>query len=1638
MKKNIGKRILSLALALVMVAGWMPHMATEAHAAEPITLSDNTFSDPGNGFYFQISALCGAGDCDVSVTFNSQSGTTTKSNENHSFTVTSFSYNISAGKATWSYSCSYETCQGSGTFTFTNSDKTFTCTNDLYLGSSNRTSDKLMYVGVYLCRPRSAHQGDATCQTAANCTLCGTSYTNANNHEKPNEFTYSVNTSDNTKHDVKYACCGATKETVAHTAEPTYTVNATDHTKHDKTYSCCEGIAETTGHSYTYTADDFVLTETCTNNCGHQAIASIVAGEALYTGSEITDAATISYDSGTWAGDAPVLSFENNVTVGTATAKMTAGDATASTTFKINPASLSYATVTLDPASGTYTGSVHNRPAYTLTYNGKQLVENTDYIVDANWSGDFTNVGSCNLILKGNGNFTGYKTLTYTIGKGTPTKEMFTVQWPQEPVYDGGRKEVTVTSNKEGMGQITVIYFQGNDLEHTLDPIDAHGYNVAIKVAEGENYNGATIILGSFSISPATGQIEIPAGQTVIYDGEAIIAGTSGADILYCYNGDSTPRVKWYADMGGTKGGEISAPTDAGTYWIGVSAGEGNYTEVEEVNQTFTITKADPICTAPTAIAGLVYNGKEKTLIYSAESLDGTVYYSLDGSNYTESLPMAVNAQEYTVYYKVVGDANHNDMEPKTVTATIAPFNIGTASIKGGVLGDSFTYNGQEHTPDVQIDVSIPSGEANEPLTEVKLTKDTDYTVAYANNVNAGQAVVTITGKGNYTGTITREFTIAPKELDGSAVSIPDMSLPYTGEAQTVAIVVPEGVTYELVEGTMTATNAGMYGFTIRFTGNHTGISTQGWQITAVAPNATAPTANTLTYNGEDQTLIAAGATNDGTMVYSLEKEGTYTAELPRAKTAGTYHVWYKVIGDGNHTDSDPASVEVRIDKADPGIGAVTAAVVNDTLETSAIVLTRADTTVPGTLTVDAEQTLAWGDNTVRYTFTPNDTTNYTTVTGTVTVTVADTVAPTGTVAISTNSWTEFLNSITFGLFFKETQTVSVTASDNLSGVAKIEYIESGTALDLDAVKAATQWTEMKNGSVSVTLEDTKQFVYYIRITDKAGNIAYLSSDGAEYDTAAPVIAGVDNGVTYYTTQNVTVTDKNIDTVTLNGEAATGSVSLAGNKEATYTIVATDKAGNSATVTVTMKPIKALAEATDGITQDNVTSADAPALEALVEKLDELLADEDVSDDGEKETLEQHKAAAESLLQTVEDTAAEQKAAADKAAQYDGDAVKSADKAELEKLAEDIEALLDTDNLTQDERADLDALLEDVGDMIDTINTTAADSKTAADAIDARDPETVKSTDKAAIEKALETVEDLLDGDHLTGDERKALEDTKADAEALLAAIEAASKAADTENTAKVEDVTAGNATPEDKSDLEKAKADLEDALENNVGNYTEEEKKAIEDEIARIDGALQVVGNVEAFEAAISGLPAAVEPDDEETVAKIEDAKKIYNELTDYEKSLVDEKVKEKLDKLTAAAVAYDIIKGDGGKWSEGTASGLSFTANGPISKFVSVEIDGKVIDAKHYSVKSGSTVITLNASYLDTLSVGTHTVTVVYSDGETEGTFEISPKSAPPATPATGDGFNLLLWTAILFASVAALAVLLINRKRFAMYSK
>lgn len=222
-----------------------------------------------------------------------------------------------------------------------------------------------------------------------------------------------------------------------------------------------------------------------------------------------------------------------------------------------------------------------------------------------------------------------------------------------------------------------------------------------------------------------------------------------------------------------------------------------------------------------------------------------------------------------------------------------------------------------------------------------------------------------------------------------------------------------------------------------------------------------------------------------------------------------------------------------------------------------------------------------------------------------------DKTVPIGTVTMTDISTPlkQFINKITFGIFYNKNVEISVTAEDVLSGVDKIEYFESDKELSLDEIKEISNWTVMKNGKVSVAAENEKQFIYYIRIADKAENMTYLNTDIAEYDTVAPVISGIENGKTYYTTQKVDVSDKNLETVTLNGETVGESFVLEGNKEATYTIIATDKANNTTTYTVTMKKKKVVDESnedsndkedetTSNSNFENVTVDEKPGLEA--------------------------------------------------------------------------------------------------------------------------------------------------------------------------------------------------------------------------------------------------------------------------------------------------------------------------------------------------------------------------------------------------------------------------------------------------------
>ena len=185
--------------------------------------------------------------------------------------------------------------------------------------------------------------------------------------------------------------------------------------------------------------------------------------------------------------------------------------------------------------------------------------------------------------------------------------------------------------------------------------------------------------------------------------------------------------------------------------------------------------------------------------------------------------------------------------------------------------------------------------------------------------------------------------------------------------------------------------------------------------------------------------------------------------------------------------------------------------------------------------------------------------------------TLQDTQPPTGEIKIEGHSWTQFLKNITFKYFFSETKQVTITAQDAGSGVDKIYYYISNYELESEEDLKWLDWTE---GS-SFSIDPDKQCVIYVKITDKAGNVTYLSTDGLVFDATPPVISGVTDGGTYNEPQTVTVTDAmffDVKSVTVNGTEVTltGDRFTLGTADGPQTIVATDQAGNTTTVTVTV------------------------------------------------------------------------------------------------------------------------------------------------------------------------------------------------------------------------------------------------------------------------------------------------------------------------------------------------------------------------------------------------------------------------------------------------------------------------------------
>ena len=178
-----------------------------------------------------------------------------------------------------------------------------------------------------------------------------------------------------------------------------------------------------------------------------------------------------------------------------------------------------------------------------------------------------------------------------------------------------------------------------------------------------------------------------------------------------------------------------------------------------------------------------------------------------------------------------------------------------------------------------------------------------------------------------------------------------------------------------------------------------------------------------------------------------------------------------------------------------------------------------------------------------------------------------DSEKPSGEIKVATNSWKTLLNSISFGLFFNNSQTVSINAYDNSNEDVKIEYLLSNILLSI---------TELDNQTFNLytrpfNVNPNNEYVIYAKLTDTSNNISYISSDGLVLDDISPVVTGIESGKTYCEKKTVTINDKYINSVKVNGNDVTldsnNSFILGYGKQ---NIIVTDRSGNRSEVNVTI------------------------------------------------------------------------------------------------------------------------------------------------------------------------------------------------------------------------------------------------------------------------------------------------------------------------------------------------------------------------------------------------------------------------------------------------------------------------------------
>ena len=1017
-------------------------------------------------------------------------------------------------------------------------------------------------------------------------------------------------------------------------------------------------------------------------------------------------------------------------------------------------------------------------------------------------------------------------------------------------IYDG-KPIGKPTLNTDSDGALTFEYKRADeeDTAYTTEaPKNVGKYTIRITTAETDTFKAASSTM-EFEIQPKEVTISDVKVADKTYDGTTNATITNAGTLSVNYDGDNLAIVIGKAAYDNKNVGTDKAVSFTGFELSGSAA--GNYKLITQpADTTADITAKEITINGATVEGSKVYDGTIEAKITNA----GTLSDNYDGENLTivtgsaayDNKNVGTGKTVAFTGFALAGDAAGNYTLASQPADTAADITVKEITINGAAVEASRIYNGttdakitNEGTPSVNYDgenLKAAAGKA-----------------AYDNkNVGKGKAV-TFTGfalegdaAANYKLTaqpeaVTADITVKEIKIVDAVV---ETSKIYDGSPD--AKITEKGTFDGLINGDKVDIVTGKAAYDDKNVGNGktvafyefalSGDDAANYVLAAQPASTTASiSAKELTiadlkvkdkqYDGKNTAEIdgtpALVGVVDGDVLTLINGVPTFDS-VKIGKNIAISFTAFTLSGDrvtvGNYTLTQPSGITANIVEyvADGSEYSVNS---HDWINKDFVITAKEGYNLSLTDTANG----VWVDSLTASDETGNGKLIFyvkNTETGIISAAVTenykiDKTAPTGEVKLNERTaFQKFINTITFGLFFKDDVHVKLTATDEASGVKSVMYFKSDRILTDEEVRAITDWTD--NSDFDIEAKDMDKFVIYVRIEDNAGNVTLIGSDGATFDTTAPEIVGVENDKTYYVTKKVAIDDENLASVTLNGETVEDVFTLVGDKDATYVIRAEDKAGNMTEYTVYMKPISSITDAIAAITDENVKSSDAETISAVERQILDIAEafDDGESTDDEWNKLTEAAAKCKDLNKRIADVADEITRLTDAVTAYDIDKVTSADKADIEKLISDIDTLLDGDNLTESERAALEALKGTARALLDRI--AAAKDAAEADEIKAVDgitKDNVKLENKEALEKAEKALEGALrdfDGNY-TEEEQRDLEEKLETVKAALAAISNAEKAAD--EIGKLP--SADNAKLSDKSALDQVKKLLDGLTEN-------------------------------------------------------------------------------------------------------------------------------------------------------------------------------------------------------------------------------